>query len=206
VRATRRQDELKITLNDKLLIIQSSTQSQVHNLTNPTLHLRPSVCQALKRRRKDPIPPVRVFVLLLGLALAVITAIAMILLPRTVPILTMPIPATLLPLNTAAHSIKRLLSAVQTVVAPITVVVLVPVAALPVVVVVAPFPLPVRANPTIVARPSLAESILAVWTLRGIDAPRVRGLADVDIVVALMVAGLPVGDAVDTHVLWTWGK
>jgi hypothetical protein len=164
------------------------------------------VRQALQRRRKYPIPPVPVFVLLLGLALAVITAIAMILLPRTVPILTMPLPTTLFPLNTAAHSIKRLLSAVQTVVAPVTVVVLVPVATLPVVIIVAPLPRPVRTNPTIVPRPSLAESILAVWTLRGIDAPRVRVLADVDAVVALVVAGLPVGDAVDTHYVWTWGR
>jgi hypothetical protein len=126
-----------------------------------------------------------------------------------VPILTTPLPTTLLPLNTAAHSIKALLSAVQTVITPVTVAMLVPVTAvltlLPVVVVVAPLPLPVRANSTIIASASFAEGILSLRTLGGVELMRFRVLADVDAVVALMVAGLPVGDAVDTHCAWTLG-
>jgi hypothetical protein len=67
-------------------------------------------------------------------------------------------------------------------------------------------PLPVRADPTIVPRPPLAENVFSVWTFGGIETLRFRGLADVDAVSAFMVAGLPVGDAVDTHFVWTWGR
>jgi hypothetical protein len=69
-----------------------------------------------------------------------------------------------------------------------------------------PLPLPVRADPTIVPRPPLAENVFSVWRFGGIETLRFRGLADVDAVSAFMVAGLPVGDAVDTHFVWTWGR
>jgi hypothetical protein len=55
-------------------------------------------------------------------------------------------------------------------------------------------------------RPPLAENVFSVWRFGGIETLRFRGLADIDAVSAFMVAGLPVGDAVDTHFVWTWGR
>jgi hypothetical protein len=75
---------------------------------------------------------------------------------------------------------------------------------LPIALLITLLPLPVRADPTIVARRSLAENVFSVWTFGGIETLRFRGLADVDAVSAFVVSGLPVGDAVDTHDFRLW--